>query len=118
MTGDVEHGTLHRGHVQVAGHLLASCEARVRVVEDERPHGDRVTLERRPEVCIETLIPFAVRTRVEVAPGTSAMNVWPGPIEKMPLVPISEPAATAGAVAARVIASATRSVTSRDRICF
>jgi hypothetical protein len=56
-----------------------------------------------PDVWRETVTPFDVRTRVDVAPGTKSMNVWPGPIENTGLVPISEPAATAGAATMSII---------------
>jgi len=59
-----------------------------------------------PDVIRETLIPLAVRTRVELAPGTNAINVWPGPIVNTGLVPDSEPPATTGLVLAIVRLSA------------
>ena len=66
------------------------------------------------DVCNETLMPFEVRTSVDDAPGTKSMNVWPGPIEKTGLVPISEPPAAAGAAAARTIPMISKA--SRDLI--
>jgi hypothetical protein len=52
------------------------------------------------------LMPLAVRTSVELAPGTQSTNTCPGPIEKTGLVPTSAPAVPAGATAVSASASA------------